>query len=143
VYARTVAVDGAGAFQLSAPVHPGYTAFNDSYPDIGVHPNSSHFLVSWQVQYDSPTGDYGIWSQVLKADGSLGAKFRPRELSGAETTSCYFPAVAGGLDDWMVVWEHKRDASTYYDIHARILHAEVFEDGFESSDTTAWSSTAP
>lgn len=143
VYVRTVTVDGTGAFQLSTPVHPGFTTLNDQNADIGAHPNSSNFLVSWQVQYDSLSGDYGIFSQVLNADGTLGAKFRPRQLSGAETTSCYFPAVAGGVDDWMVVWEHKRDASTYIDIHARILYAEIMKDGFETHDTTGWSSTVP
>ena len=144
VYARTITVDGTGTVQLSTPVHPGNNTGNDSYPDINAHPGSSSFLVAWQVEYASPGAENGIWSRVLNAGGTLGAGFKPRELWAGETHDCVAPAVAGGGNDWMVVWQHGRDGSpTYEDIHGRVLFTDVFADGFESNDTTEWSSTVP
>ncbi len=144
VFACTVSVDGTGTVQVGAPVRPGWTGSDEGFPDISAHPESRSFLVAWQVEYALPGGEYGIWSQVLNAGGTLGASFEPRPLWAGETADCRAPSVAGGVDDWMVVWQHGRDGTpTYEDIHGRILFASILKDGFESNDTTGWSSTVP
>jgi hypothetical protein len=144
IYVRTVWVDGTGTVNLGPPVHPGTPTADTSNPDISAHPESSNFLVVWQIEYATPGVEYGIWGQVISASGVLGAKFRPRELYSGETHDCSLPAVAGGADDWMVVWQHGRDGvPTYEDIHGRIAFADILKDGFESNDTTGWSATVP
>lgn len=144
VFACTVSVDGTGIVQLGAPVNPGRHAFNDSHSDIDAHPESSNFVVIWGAQYSSLSGPFGIHAQVFNSGGTLGTYFVPRPIYLGESVDCGHAAVAGGVDDWMVVWEHKRDASNYLDIHARVLFADVFADGFEGTgDTTMWSSTVP
>jgi hypothetical protein len=144
VYARLLWVDGTGTVQTGGVVNPGNSSFNESYPDISVHPDSTNYLVTWEFQYTLLAGQYGIDAQVFNADGTLGKFFQPRALFIGETTDCFNPAVAGGVEDWMVVWQHGRDGSpTYDDIHGRILFDVIFADGFESNDTTEWSSTAP
>ncbi len=144
VYARLVWFDAMGAIQMTAPVHLPYTSVNESTPDIAAHPESSNFLITWRQQYSSSTGPYGIRAQVLNATDVLGRIYIPRGVIGGETLDCDRPAVAGGLGDWMVVWEHPRDDTpSYRDIHGVILFDEIFSDGFESNDTSEWSSTVP
>ena len=61
----------------------------------------------------------------------------------SETTDCNTLAVGGGVDDWMVLWGDQRDGSTVWDVKGRVLFADIMKDGFESNDTTRWSSTVP
>ena len=144
VYARLVWFDGMGAIQMTAPVHLPYSSVNESSPDIAAHPESSNFLITWRQQYSSTTGPYGISAQVLNATDVLGRTFTPRGVYIGENLDCDRPAVAGGVGDWMVVWEHPRDDTpSYRDIHGVILFNEIFSDGFESNDTSEWSSTVP
>jgi hypothetical protein len=144
VYARLVWVDGAGTVQMAAPVLIASTAFNDRQPDVGAHPESSGFLVTWTQQYSNTSGPYGVEARVLRSSGVLGAVFAPRPIYVGDTTNCSHPVVAGGVNDWMVAWEHDRHVSpSYQDIHGRVLFSEIFTDGFESNDTTSWSSSAP
>jgi len=142
VYARLVWVDLMGDVQTAAPVHLPYSSVNESTPDIAAHPESSNFLITWRQQYSSISGPYGIEAQVLHATNVLGRTFTPRGVYIGENLDCGQPAVAGGVGDWMVVWEHPRDDTpSYQDIHGVILFGEIFSDGFESNDTTEWSST--
>lgn len=145
VYARLLWVDGTGTVQMASPVNIDHTVLNESVPDISAHSESLNFLIAYQAQYSSLSGEYGIHAQVLVSDNSLGQHFSPRVLTtGDVLTDCRAPAVAGGVNDWFVAWEHIRDATpSYQDIHGRVLFADIFTDGFESSDTSAWSSTAP
>jgi len=143
VFACPVWVDGTGTVQVGTPVSPGSSSDDENFPDISAHPESSNYLVTWEAEYLGPGGNRGIWSQVVTSAGTLGARFRPRELFIGESVDCTVPAVAGGVDDWMVVWQHRRDGTTYQDIHGRILFADVMADGFESGDVTAWSSAVP
>jgi hypothetical protein len=144
VFARLIWVDGTGAVQMAAPIQVASTSANESYPDIAAHPESSNFLIAWEQQYSSTSGPYGIHSRVLNAASGLGKLFGPTAPSGLDQNDRKVPAVAGGVNDWMVVWEHERFATpSYQDIHGRILFADILTDGFESGDTTGWSSTVP
>ena len=136
VYARLVWVDLMGDVQTAAPVHLPYSSVNESMPDIAAHPESSNSLITWRQQYSSISGPYGIEAQVLHATNVLGRSLTPRGVYIGENLDCDQPAVAGGVGDWMVVWEHPRDDTpTYRDIHGVILFDEIFSDGFESNDT--------
>ncbi|MCJ7754688.1 MAG: hypothetical protein MUP13_08990 [Thermoanaerobaculales bacterium] len=145
VFARLVWVNGTGAIETAAPVNIDHSDLNEIRPDVSAFPESSNFLVAYQAQYSNLSGKYGIHAQVLNADNTLGRFFLPRGLYiGEILTDCSAPAVAGGKGDWMVAWEHDRDATpTYQDIHGRVLFDEIFSDGFESGNTTRWSSTVP
>lgn len=143
IFARTISFDGTGTVQFGDVVNPGHSSINEKLPDIGAYPESSDFLVTWEKQYSSAVGPYGINAQAFAAGGTLGASFVLRTHYIGETTECSYPAVAGGDEDWMVVWQHGRDASVYKDIHGRIIFVEIFSDGFESADTTGWSSATP
>ncbi len=136
VYARLAWVDGTGTVQFSSPkVVQGASQF----PDVSAYPESSTFMITTEDEY--VTGYLGIGCRTLDTSNRLGAIY---DVRGAFDKNSWSPAVAGGKNGWMMVWEQERDPMvTYYDIKGRIFFNDIMKDGFESNDTSGWSSTVP
>ena len=144
IFARRLWVDGGGSVVTEAPVHVYGLAGNESYPDIGVYQENSTYLITWEQQYSSVTGPYGISARTLDSMNSMGPAVAVRTPRVDESIECSRPAVAAGASSWFVAWEHERDpVPNYVDIHGAVVSEPIFIDDFESGLTNRWSSVTP
>jgi hypothetical protein len=81
----------------------------------------NQFLVTWQQQYSSITGPYGIRGQFVNTDKTLGADFAIMAPTGGVSAEFTTPVVAGGNVNFLTVWEHDRAGTSFQDIHGRLL----------------------
>ncbi len=119
VYVRFI--DGDGSFPTGGGPHVIYdTPIHEQNPDVACNSTTSGsmFLVTYEEQYSNITGPYGIWGRFVYQDYSMSSVFGI--IDGTGSLDRTEPAVAGGGANYMVAWEHDRDAS-YQDIHGRIL----------------------
>lgn len=104
-----------------APLHLDYTSVEEINSKVACSQGGSQFLVTWQQQYSSLTGPYGIMGQFVNTDKTLGAFFQimaPTSGVSAEFTN---PVVAGGVTNFLTAWEHDRAGTTYQDIHGMLI----------------------
>ena len=132
-----------GGVPDGAPVHFVSFAGDEQQPDVTCHAGIAEYLVVWEHQYSNTTGPFGIDGQLLTTSGELSEGFAIRSVYIGETGVCSRPATAAGEQGFLVAWEHDRQGTSFQDIHGRIVMAALFKDGFESGNTTAWSSTNP
>jgi len=154
--AATGAALGANDFLIS-DMGGGDPDYDASLPAVAYDRTGNQYLVVWEG--DDDTGglvdtEYEIFGQRL--DGATGAEvgaddFRISEMGG---TGDYLydaglPAVsaAGAAGQYLVAWEGDDNTGGLVDqefeIFGKVLGILPFEDGFESSDTSAWSTTMP
>ncbi len=121
-----------------------YTTQNQKFPAVAVD-GDGNFVVVWASpgSYGSDTFLNSIQGQRFAADGSaLGSQF---QVNTYTTEGQFYPAVAVHPDgDFVVVWQSfgsdHGDTSDFSIQGQRFLGtAEIFSDGFESGDVTAWS----
>jgi hypothetical protein len=118
IYARFVSGDGS----LDGVVlHLEYTSVDEIKPKVACSQAGGIFMVTWQQQFSSKTGPYGIWGQFVNTDKTLGANFgimTPTSGVAAEFTS---PVATGGGSNFLTVWEHDRAGTVLQDIHGRLI----------------------
>jgi hypothetical protein len=118
VYARYVTGDGS---LDGGPLVVEDTTVSEIEPAVGCNEAGNKYLLAWQQQYSSAVGPYGIWGRMAFADKTMGPAsgiFAP--VAGA-TMEGMKPAVAGGLANYLVSWEHLRDGTSYRDIHGALI----------------------
>ncbi len=118
IYARFVAGDGS---LDNIVLHMDFTPVDEINPKVAYSNSGGDFLVTWQQQYSSTTGPYGVHGQFVNTDKTLGAFFgimAPTSGVAAEFTS---PVVAGGSGNFLTVWEHDRAGTVFQDIHGRLI----------------------
>ena len=118
IYARFVAGDGS---LDNIVLHMDFTPVDEINPKVAYSNSGGNFLVTWQQQYSSTTGPYGVHGQFVNTDKTLGAFFgivAPTSGVAAEFTS---PVVAGGSGNFLTVWEHDRAGTVFQDIHGRLI----------------------
>ena len=118
IYARFI--NGGGVLD-GGPLQLEYTSVAEIKPKVTCSQAGRQFLVTWQQQFSSITGPYGIWGQFVNVDKTLGMNFSlmtPTSGLSAEFTS---PVVAGGRVNFLTVWEHDRAGSSFQDIHGRLI----------------------
>jgi len=120
VYVRFV--DGDGSFPTGGGPYVIYnTSVHEQNPDVACNSTTAGhmFLVTYEQQYSSITGPYGVWGRFVYQDYSMSSVFGivAGAVSLLDRTQ---PVVAGGGANYMTVWEHDRDAS-YQDIHGRLV----------------------
>jgi len=118
IYARFLKGDGS---LDGAPLHLDYTSIGEIKPKVACDQAGGQFLVTWQQQYSSLTGLYGVRGQFVNTDKTLGTEFgimAPTSGISAEFTS---PVVSGGSTNFLTVWEHDRAGTTFQDIHGRLI----------------------
>ncbi len=112
------------------------------------------YLVAWEAPTVEGIEEYEIFAQALNAIGGLdGPALRLSFMGPAEDLNYagLRPAVAanGALGDFLVAWEGDDDTLPLVDGELEIFGRNVgeqvtliFADGFESGNTSAWSSTS-
>ena len=122
IYARFIKGDGVID---GAPLHLEYTSVDEIKPKVACDQAGRQFLVTWQQQFSSITGPYGIWGQFVNFDKTLGKNFGLMAPTSGVTAEFTSPVVAGGRVNFLTVWEHDRAASSYQDIHGRLITPNV------------------
>lgn len=84
-------------------------------PDVGSRGTSGQYLVAWEHEFVG----FGIRGRTVFSSKEQMEAFTI-VLPGA---SAYrrAPAVAAGVGEYLVAWQHDRDGSTYMDIHGRLV----------------------
>lgn len=140
VRARRIDVDGntlgnAAGFPVSG-LYPQMAAMPDRISVAYTHRQS--FLVLWNHENTPPDLDdiHGVLVSE-EWDGTIGDEI---EL-GAGVERIYSPSAScSPMSDCLIVYAWWNDPSFSFDIAGRILHLlQVFSDGFESGDSSAWS----
>lgn len=139
-YGRFVTGDGVPD---GAPLHLPYTSIDEQEPEAACRSGSAEFLVVWQQQFSNTTGPFGLHGVRVSPSGALSPEFAVRPVISGETGVTSKPAAVGGQQGYLVAWEHDRYGTSYQDIHGRMVWGNLFSDGFESGNTSAWSSVSP
>ncbi len=117
IYARFVGGDGApGSVHLIDD-----TTSPEQEADVACNLSGTQYLVTWQTRYTNLK--YGIWGRVVQPDATLEPGFVIVQPGSA--TDRTNPISAGGHTNYLVVWEHDRDGTSYQDIHGRLITPNV------------------
>ena len=122
VYARFVSGDGSID---GAPILLDSTAVEEVYPQVACNSGGNQFLVVWQQQFSSASGPYGIWGQFVNTDKTLGKSFGIITPTSGVSAQFTTPVVAGGLVNFLTVWEHDRAGTAFQDIHGQLIAPNV------------------
>ena len=120
-----------------------YTTDRQSKPIVS-HASNGDFLVTFTSE-DQDGDTWGIFGQRFASDGNpSGEEFQVNTY----TTNQQIHSVVAmqSNDDFVVVWYSgsntvSQDGSRQ-SVHGQLFTTPIFADGFESGDTTAWSSTS-
>ena len=113
IYARYVNGDGS-----LAGVHlVDDTTAAEINADVACSKGGRQYLIAWQTMYAG--GYYGVWARLASPDESFQTEFGLVQ-PGASADRTY-PAVAGGISNYLVAWEHERDGTSYQDIRGRVV----------------------
>lgn len=117
IYARFVTADGtpAGVYLVDGTTAP------EKAVNIRCDLSGQQYLVAWQTMY--ATGYYGVWARLAKPDETFEPSFGL--VQPGTTADRTEPAIAGGRVNYLVVWEHERDGTSYQDIHGRLVYPHV------------------
>lgn len=137
VYARFLYGDGT---IYTAPIHISGTTSNEQRPDVACAYGDIDYVVTYEQQYTNL--QYGVSGRRITATQVLRPEFVIRAVGGSETGVTFHPRVAGSREGWLATWEHRRQGSSYQDIHDRAVWS-LFTDGFEWGNTNLWSSAHP
>ena len=121
IYARLVYSDGTyGASRIA--IYTG--TYNQEYPAVAFNGNDGEYLVVWR-SYNTASAQYGIYGQVLAADGTLSGTAAAIYTSTAPLS---YPDVSGngGATQYLVVWQEytERDEVLSWDIRGAIVAAD-------------------
>lgn len=141
VMARRIGVDGAPLGDAAGfPVSSVYVELPMYQKTAVAYTHLQSFLVLWMHENTPP--DLNDIHGVLVAEEWDGTIDEEIELSGGNEYIFNPSATCSLMSDCLIVYEWWNAPS--YDIAGRILHLrEVFSDGFESGDFSAWSITEP
>ena len=133
IYARVVFGDAVNSATVH---HVADTVLHDSYPDTACSHNGRQFLVTWQQQYSSTSGPYGIIGRFVNTETGGGSSLCPGcSAAPAKTASIgdvfgimvptasdasrTRPAASGGFGEYLVAWEHLPKGTTDMDVHGK------------------------
>ncbi len=147
VQARRYAADGtpldASEFQVNT-----YTTDTQQGPSVAVD-GRGNFIVAWESRGSggSDSSYRSVQARRYLPDGTAidASEFQVNSYTTNEQRDSAVAADANGR--FIVTWESYGSTGTdtnEFSVQARIFKSIViFEDGFESGDTTAWSNTVP
>ncbi len=143
VLGQRYASDGPAAgveFQVNT-----YTTSYQGHPSVAMHPDG-HFVVVWDSDGSSGSDPiFSVQGQCYASDGTaLSSEF---QVNTYTTDAQGGAAVALAADgDFVVVWSSDGSGgsdSSGDSIQGQRFTLGIFADGFESGDTSAWSSSVP
>ncbi len=118
-----------------------YSTGSQQWPQTTM--GDTHIVVTWQSEGSPGTHDFGqsIQARRLMVDGSpLGDQFQVNTFTMLDQTR---PSVSSGPQGSFVVWSGFPPQGSTYEIYGQRYAHEIFKDGFESGDLSAWSTTIP
>ena len=118
VYARFVTGDGTVD---GAPLHVDGTTSPEEEVDVSCDFAETYYLAAWQARYTNLK--YGIATRVVHADHSMENGFDLVAPGGSRSRTN--PVVAAAHSNLLVVWEHRRDGTSFQDIHGKLLHGSL------------------
>ncbi len=140
VYARRLWVGGSGTTVFAAPVLISDTTSDENAPDITAHPGNAEYVVTYEGEYTN--SHYGIHAKTVNMANLTGPE-TVIVLPGSSSDRT-LPAIAAAPDSYFIVWQHDRDAATsYQDIHGRVVFGPIFADGFETGPFFRWDFISP
>jgi len=122
-----------------------YTSLNQVTPTLASDPQG-YFVVAWE-DFNSPTdGSYSaVEAQRFDTAGNrVGNQFEVNTYTFHLQHEISVAVQPSG--DFLVVWESRGSYgsdTSYSSIQGQLYALPILVDGFESGDTSAWSSTAP
>ena len=138
---------GANDFRISALGGTGNVDFGAAHPEVVFNPGAGTYLVVW---WGFAAGGFDVFGQYLSATGTqLGVDDELLSDDAIAGRDAITPAVAyaSGLDQHLVVWYGDQPPSFLNEdeIYGQRTSgsAPLFADGFESGNTSAWSSATP
>jgi hypothetical protein len=135
IYARYLAGDGTlGTIHLIDD-----TICQERNVDVATNRAGTHYFLAWQTAYSS--GIYGIWGRAAYPNDELADSHIVVQPSLNRNRE--HPAVGGGERLFLVAWEHQRTSDGNRDLHGRLVHDDIFLDGYESGDCYAWDDEVP
>jgi hypothetical protein len=149
---------GGDDFRLTDAGGLGEAGFKADLPEVVFSPVSNRYLVSFRADDDQGGQVYGEREIHLQAlDGATGAEVGPNDLrisdmgpNGDTGYVTIHPAIAVSSTDggMLVVWQADDDSGGVVDgeyeiFGQRLSGGPLFADGFESADSSAWSSVVP
>jgi hypothetical protein len=113
IYGRYIGGDGtlAGVYLVDDTTAP------EKQANVTCNDGGRQYLITWQTMYSD--GYYGIWSRLAFPNESMGDSFGL--VQSGNLADRTYPAAAGGKTNYLVVWEHQRDGTSYQDIHGRLV----------------------
>lgn len=112
---------GAGALQQSYGLEG--STLPQRYPDLSCNPTGNEFLMVWQDMYAQPALMVGIWGAFFRTNPYTEPPYGEpgfEVVRPSDTRDRLFPAVAYGKMNALVVWQHRRENSGYYDIWGQL-----------------------
>ncbi len=155
--AETGTPRGVNDFRISDMGGTGDFHYDAQSPAVTYNSANNQYLVVWFGDDDvGSLIDNEVETFGERLDGATGwpvgaNDFRISEMGGTGDPDYlgWFPAVASGgtAGQHLVVWEGTDNTggliASEYEIFGKMLGVLPFEDGFESGDTSAWSTTVP
>lgn len=118
IYVRFVKGDGTVD---GGPLHLDYTSLEETEPQVGCNAAGNQFLVVWEQQFTVNAGlESGSRGQLINTDKTVGLFFVIKSPPGNPFAGSSKPAVVGGKNQYMAVWQHS-DGSVDSDIHGRLI----------------------
>ena len=118
IYTRFINGDGT---LDGGPLHLEFTSIDEIKPKVACNDGGNQFVVTWQQQYSSTTGPYGIRGQLVNTDKTLGEDLGIMSPTSGVSAEFTTPVVAGGRVNFLTVWEHDRAGSSFQDIWGRLI----------------------
>ena len=138
---------GANDFRISSLGGNGNVDFGAAHPEVAANPAAGTYLVVW---WGFAAGGLDVFGQYLSATGTaIGVDdelLSDDAIAGREAIAPTV-AYAAGVDQHLVVWYGDQPPSFLNEdeIYGQRTSGSspLFADGFESGNTSAWSSTTP
>jgi hypothetical protein len=144
IHARRFASNGIGLgeeFQVNT-----YTTSWQVYGSVGVDADGD-FVVVWSSASSPDDAWRSVQGQRFGSDGAaVGGEFQVNTyVNGLQQTRFGRPVAVRPDGQFVVTWHGSGDGTdtSWYSVNARQFPEPIFADGFESGDTTAWSTTVP
>jgi hypothetical protein len=83
------------------------------------NPYGTKYLLTWDDMYAQPLSRIGVWAEIINPNGIVEPAFEV--VRPSDTKDRVNPAVAFGKLNTLIVWQHQREASTYYDIWGQLI----------------------
>ncbi len=95
------------------------TTLPQRHPSVSCNPAGSEYILAWDDMYAQPLKRVGIWAEAVSTSFWVQSAFEV--VRPSDNKDRQFPAVANGKVTALVVWQHQRENSGYFDIWAQLV----------------------